>query len=102
MRRRVKFATNFVNSVQNIKVGEDLVFDANGLEVIDKGLEFMQDSLRDSTTEAMWEYERKFRDQPCVHFTHSEFTAMREAVEKAIDKSDVAAELLKEFRALGR
>lgn len=102
MNRRVRFATNFVTALKSAKVGEELFFDGVGLEVLDRGLEFMQDNLAEMVTEPMWEVTRKTKGQAVISFTQDEFTKLREAVELAIERADTAAALLKEIRSIPR
>ena len=100
MRARVKWANAFTHAVKSAKVGETLHFDAHGLEVIDRGLEFMRDQLHDEVTEPFWEIERKTKEQSVVAFSHAEFTKLREAVEHNLEREDTCEELLKEFRSI--
>lgn len=104
MRRRVRFATNFIVSLESTKVGEDLHFDNEGLEVIDKGLEFMQDQLADEINEPLFAIEREIKTSGRDHITltFADIVRVREAVDKNVERAEIGGELLREFRAIRR
>jgi hypothetical protein len=100
MRARVKWANAFTAAVKSAKVGETLYFDAHGLDVIDRGLEFLRDQLAEAITEPFWEIERKMNEHDVKSFYRVEIQRLREAVEHNIMRADVCDELLKEFRSI--
>jgi hypothetical protein len=98
MNRRVGFATRFVIAAKELKakVGETIYFDATGIEVIDKGLDFLNDQVNEAVTEVF--YDKKYANGA----TPAQLVEIREAVEKNLERADVCADLLKEFRAMSR
>lgn len=72
------------------------------LEVIKRGLEYLQDTLSDRTTEALWELQQNAKDaeSESVTLTLEQIIKMRETVERIIDRSEGAKVLLAEFRSM--
>lgn len=104
LRRRIAFANSFLVSTRNLAVGETLYFSPEGLEVIDKGLDFLADTLQEEISEPFWVYEREMTqlDAIDVTLTRDQFTKLRLDVEAAAERADTAVELMKEFRDIPR
>lgn len=104
MRRRVVFANSFIISMKNVKVGEFVYFSVEGLEVIDKGLESLADTLAEEISEPFWKYEREMNKLEAINvtLTRDQFTKLRTDVEAAAERADMAVELMKEFRDIRR
>ena len=92
IRQRVVVAGEFLASINNTQVGDDVYIGSSAQDVLDRGLESFHDQLNDDITAAF--YTDKFKNGTDA----AGITELRESVELAISRVDTCEKLLNHLR----